>query len=72
MLREVDSEIIRLLLENRADPNEAPKGCDRPICLASDPKSAEHLLRHGANPNVTDSRGKTPLQQARKFKLIEL
>jgi ankyrin repeat protein len=65
--------LIRSLLEAGADPNRY-SGCwpELPISRVSSLEVAELLLKHGADPNVTDNQGRTPLQRARKFKLKEL
>lgn len=59
---------VRLLLERGADPNRAAgPGSPAPLILAAgdtDPTFVNVLLAHGANPDVEDANGATPLSRA--------
>lgn len=60
-------DVAELLLERGGDPNirTRPEG-ETPLCLLlsrhdPDRECIERLLQHGADPNIADSEGKTPL-----------
>ncbi len=72
--REVNPNIIQLLLEHGADPN-APLVAghkDPPITMVSNPQIAELLLRFGADHTRTNHQGFTALRIARKYKMKAL
>lgn len=59
-------EMLKLLIENGADPNMSD-GLYTPLhisCRRGYTKSVEYLLNAGANPNVSDDNGYTPLISA--------
>lgn len=58
---------VELLLERGADANRAGAGSQAPLFLAAgdtDPTFVTLLLAHGANPNLEDGQGHTPLSRA--------
>lgn len=74
VLRQVDPEIIKMLLNHGADPNAplSARSRDFPLTRVSDPFVAELLICHGANVNQRNFQGMTPLERARKYKLNQL
>jgi ankyrin repeat protein len=67
-------EIVKLLLEHKADPGitiARPWGLTGSAlhiaCQQANPWLVEVLLRFGANPNATDSLGQTPLHTAATY-----
>lgn len=56
--------IVQYLLERGADANVSGVFGQMPLHLASEPEIAGLLLEHGAEPDVLDQRGGTPLQIA--------
>ncbi|MEK6237957.1 MAG: ankyrin repeat domain-containing protein, partial [Planctomycetales bacterium] len=71
---EVYWESFRWMLTHGADPNtEAPWG-DTPLhtaCWWPDPRYADYLLQHGADPNVC-TENSTPLHRAAMFGYLEV
>lgn len=65
-----DLEIARILVDNGADLN-AGDGLNTALhaaVLMNKPEMAEWLLSHGANPELRDYSGKTPLELAIEMK----
>jgi hypothetical protein len=58
------TNVVRWLLENKADPNAVADINLTPLHLAKNGAVAKLLLQHGADPNKIDGWGKTPLQTA--------
>ena len=65
--REHQPEIVKLLLDEGADPDIAPREGISPLALASFSGYAEEvriLLEYGADPNIGEKEGVTPLMAA--------
>lgn len=59
-----DDDLMKLLLERRADANLADSAGDTPLMKASDAKTIEMLVEHGANINAIDLDRRTALMWA--------
>lgn len=62
--------IIKLLLVNGADPDNGGDNKTPPLCLTAqfnDDEAMELLLKYGANPNIKDQRGKSPIDYANNY-----
>ncbi len=68
-------EIVELLLKNKADPNIKDKHGYTPLhraVIQQDPKLVAILLKYGADPNIKDSHGFTPLERVFMFEDIDM
>ncbi len=65
-------EIIKVLLENKADPNLREEGGFTPLMLAVSTTidSVEMLLKNGANPNLINKYGGTALMLASYYSTL--
>lgn len=71
------TDIVRILLENKADPNNIKDGSSPLLLRAAsylpkNPEIVKMLLEHGANPNVKQDDGSTILHMAAINDNIEL
>ena len=63
-------EVIRLLVRSQADPNMQDGNSDLfPLHWAASHETVQLLLDLKADPGVRNRDGKTPLEQARRWKL---
>jgi ankyrin repeat protein len=58
------TNVVRWLLEHKADPNAIAYNNFTPLHLAKNGTVVKLLLKYGADPKKIDSWGKTPLQKA--------
>ncbi len=58
------TNVVRWLLEHKADPNAVAMNNFTPLHLAKNGITAKLLLQHDADPKKIDVWGKTPLQEA--------
>jgi ankyrin repeat protein len=66
---EVDIEIVRLLVDKGADPNAKAQSGSTPlhtVAFTGDRASLDLLLKHGADPALTNNEGKTAADIARE------
>lgn len=71
------TDIVKILLDNKADPNNVKDGSDPLLLkaasyLPNNPEIVKMLLEHGANPNVKQEDGTTILHQAAMYNKLEL
>ena len=71
------TDIVKILLENKADPNNVKDGSDPLLLKAASylPDNTEivkMLLQHGANPNVKQEGGTTILHLAAMYNKLDL
>lgn len=64
-----DSDIVRMLLDHNAKEtiNHVDNEGNSALHRASDVKIVELLLENGADPEIKNGQGQTPLEQARKY-----
>ena len=60
----VTPEILRILIQAGADPNEPDRSGRRPLHYVEDERNARVLLEGGADPKVVDADAGTPLHAA--------
>ena len=66
-------EIVECLLKAGIDPNKRDANMrELPISATDSFETAELLLQHGANPNIVNTSGDSPLKNAKQYKLHEL
>ncbi len=69
-------EIVRLLLENGANPNITSYDWEgTPLATAARSGNkliVELLLKHGADTTIQDSKGETALDKAKKYNHVEI
>ena len=66
-------DVMRLLLKSQADPNLQDANGDLvPLHWASSPEATQLLLDAKADPGVRNRDGRTPLEQARRWKQDEV
>jgi len=72
---ENNREIVRLLLEKRANVNAVVTNGDTPLnraCYYNYPKIVGLLLEYSANPNIANKNGETPLYRACRENNLEI